>query len=139
MLSNSGFGGGGSSLRVNGSAGDSMVMGHSRRGSPLCDRVKLSDRSMSSTSSTVIGGNMQKRNGYTPNGKVVNGAHLSMGSTNGRRIPTPPYITSISSREQHDNMDGEDDHDDHGHGHDEHHADVGEPITMADFVRPEYR
>ena len=54
---------------------------------------------------------MQNRNGYTPNGKVVNGAHLSMGSTNGRRIPTPPYITSISSREQHDNMDGEDDHD----------------------------
>ncbi|KXT00321.1 hypothetical protein AC578_6464 [Pseudocercospora eumusae] len=28
---------------------------------------------------------------------------------------------------------------DHGHGHDEHHAEVGEPITMADFVRPEYR
>ena len=29
----------------------------------------------------------------------------------GRRIPTLPYITSISSREQHGNMDGKDDHD----------------------------
>ena len=53
------------------------------------------------------------QNGYG-NGKIVGGLHSSLGNGNGRRIPTLPYINSISSREQHGYPDGDDDdeHDD---------------------------
>ena len=118
MVSSATSGFGGSSLRVNGTNGDSMVMAHSRRGSPVRDRererARLGDRSTSSTASTVVGGNLQNGNGYPSNGKMVGSLHPSVAHTNGRRIPTPPFINSISSREQHGSLNGDDDdeHDD---------------------------
>lgn len=115
MVSSSAPGFGGSGLRAN---GDSMAMGHSRRGSPVRererDRARLGDRSSSSTASTLVGGNVQNGHGYPSNGKIVSSLHPSLSNGNGRRIPTPPYINSISSREQHGHPDGDDDdeHDD---------------------------
>lgn len=35
--------------------------------------------------------------------------------------------------------DGHHDHHEHPEGYGEHHPDLGEPKTIADFIRPEYR
>lgn len=71
--------------------------------------ARLGDQNSSSTASTFVGGNVQNGHEYPSNGKIVDGLHPSLGNGNGRRIPTPPYINSISSREQHVYPDGDDD------------------------------